>query len=79
MRLNITYEPRVELGDLVSYIATCKGLSHREAENLVPGVYFEGCHLCDDDYPEGEGDWCKEVIKDMKRQGISAVEIWQDS
>lgn len=72
----ITRTPRIELGDLVDFIATAKGINYSEAENLIPSVYFEGGSICDD---QGDEDWCKEVVACLIEEGMSSVEVYQDS
>jgi hypothetical protein len=74
--MNITRKSRIELGDLVDFIATAKGIDYSEAENLIPSVYFEGCSICDD---QGDEDWCKEVVAYLIEEGIDSVEVYQDS
>lgn len=72
--MDIEYNPRIELGNLVSFIAKKKNLDFMEAERLIPGMYFEGCSICDDD----ESDWCKEVVEYLKENKISVIEVYQD-
>ena len=65
---------RIELGDLVDFIAKAKGLEYGEAERLLPSVYFEGAWICDD---QGNEDWCKEVVAYLIENKIDAVEVYQ--
>lgn len=74
MKLNIEYDPRIELGELTSFIASVKELTYSEAENLMPAWVFEGGSICDDDTE----DWSKEVVADLIRREIDAVEVYQD-
>ena len=75
MLLNIEKQERLELGDLVQFIAKTKDIEYQEAERLVPWMYFEGAHICDD---QGDEDWCKEVVQYLIDNNIDAVEIYQD-
>lgn len=72
--MNIEYRPRIELNDLIDFIATEKGIAYNEAEKLLPDVYFEGATICDD----YNGDWCKEVVEYLKEKKIVSVEVYQD-
>lgn len=71
---NIELQARIELGDLVYFISEAKGLTYDEAERLVPPVYFEGSHICEDN----KEDWCKEVVEYLHSIELSAVDVYQD-
>jgi hypothetical protein len=74
--MNITRKPRIEIFDLVDFIAEAKGIGYSEAEHIVPGMYFEGCHLGDE---QGDEEWCKEAVAYLIKEGIDSVEVYQDS
>lgn len=74
VNMKIEYNPRIELGSLVNFIAKKKDIDYSEAENLLPSHIFEGSYICDDN----TADWCKEVVEYLKENKIDAVEVYQD-
>ena len=72
--MKIVRDPRIELGDLTSFIAKEKSLTYDQAENLIPAIYFEGGHIHKDDKEE----WCKEITDYLKDNNIDHVEVFQD-
>ena len=72
--MNIEQQNRIELGDLVRYIAESRKIDYREAENLLPPYIFEDGHICDDE----EGDWAKEVVQYLLLNDIDSVQVYQD-
>ena len=72
--MKIEYNPRIELNNLVLFIAEKKGIEYSEAEELLPCTYFEGTYICDDN----KGDWCKEVVEYLKENKIDSIEVYQD-
>ena len=72
--MKIDRNPRIELGNLVDFIAEEKGVEYFEAEELLPPYIFEGASICDDQ----KEDWCKEVVQYLKEHEIDAVEVYQD-
>ena len=72
--MNIEYNPRIDLVDLVFFIASKKEIIYTEAERLLPSRVFEGCYICDDE----DDDCFKEVVQYLKENSIDAVEVYQD-
>lgn len=73
-KLNIEMKPRIELGNLINFIADHRRITYMEAERLVPAIYFEGGVISEFD----EKDWCREVVEEMHRRGIGSLEVYQD-
>ena len=74
--LNIETVQRVELGDLTRFIAKAKGITYENAENLIPPYYYEGGGILYEGMNH-EGDWYKEVLDEVLKQGYKSVEIYQ--
>ena len=68
--MKVEYNPRIELGSLVEFIAEEKGIEYSEAEALLPPHIFEGSSICDDQ----KEDWCKEVVEYLNENKIEYLE-----
>ena len=75
MKLELETTTRIELGALVWFIATAKGITYTEAEKLLPAHIFEDESCI---HTELEGDWCTEVTAAMKEQDINFAHVYQD-
>jgi hypothetical protein len=77
--LNVEAIYRLEIGDLIRFIAENKALSYKEAESLVPDRFFSNdeCWLCVTDHSNDEM-WCVEVIEYMKNNSLESILVYQD-